>query len=569
MNSYETIKSALGKLFEEAGLPSTFSLDAPETVEHGDWATNAAFILSKAEKTSPQVCAENLIPKLTELLKDTVSKIEVAGPGFINFHLSKEAVRSDVKRLENLSSFVTAYTGKKVLVEHSSPNLFKPFSIGLLLNNIAGEAIIHLVKAGGASVTAISFPSDVSIGIAKAIYMVMKDGGFKQEVFAKSEEEVISYLGQAYAHGVAHFDEHESSQVEVKEVAQKLYSATPSEELDVYNACKKINISYFEHMLAELGSSFDGFIYESEAAVVGKEIVLTHASIFTKSEGAIVYIPEEGTKGVHTAVFINSQGNPTYEAKDLGLLKLKFENYTPDYSLFVTDNEQVSHFNVVLDAAAKIEKDWKEKSIHISHGRMTFKGQKMSARLGNTPLTKDILSTVMEEVESKSGDKIAHFTDEEKKTLYKEIALSALRFSMLRSKLGSNINFDPETSLSFEGDSGPYVQYTYARAMSLITKGKELGFTPEYDALQEVSTLERKLVQFETIAIRSIEELAPQYIVTYLFELSQMFNSFYASTPVIIEGDALTSHRLALTQSVASVIKKALAMLAVSAPEKM
>ncbi len=566
MNSYEIINKELQSI---AGENISFSLVLSEDIAHGDYATNIAFPLSKHKGVSPKVVAEELIPALTEKLSSLVEKIEVAGPGFINFHLSSDAVRNEIQRVEKLETFTTKYSGKKVLVEHSSPNLFKPFSIGLLLNHIAGAAVTHLMKAGGAKVTTVSFPSDVSLGIAKAVYTIKQDGGLSQNIFTKSEEEIIAYLGSAYARGVSHFDESSVAQEEVKKVAQKLYEEIKSEELDIFEKGKTINVSYFEKMLDELGSHFDGFIYESEAAVVGKEIVLAREDVFTKSEGAIVYIPDEGAKGVHTAVFINSQMNPTYEAKDLGLLHMKFERYNPDYSFFITDDEQVSHFKVVLDAASKIEKAWKDMSVHVYHGRMTFKGQKMSSRLGGVPLAKEILEVVMEEVKERSGEKIADFSEEEKNLLYKQIALSSLRFSMLRSKLGSNINFDPETSLSFEGDSGPYVQYTHARAMSLLEKGRGLGFIPEYDSNQDVTALERKLAQFEFMATRAIEDIAPQYIVTYLFELSQMFNSFYASTVIVVEGDSMTSHRLAVVQSVANVIKKALYLLAVEAPERM
>lgn len=566
MNSYETIKKELEKI---AGNTVSFSVTPQEDFIHGDYATNIAFILAKEKGVSPKNYAEELVSVLHEKLSFVVEKIEVAGPGFINFFLKKEVVREEIIRCQNLETFTTKYTGKKVLVEHSSPNLFKPFSVGLLLNHIAGASLTHLMKAGGARVTTVSFPSDISMGIAKAVYSIKKDGGLSQDIFGKSQEEVIAYLGNAYTRGVVAFDESELVQVEIKEIAEKLYSETSSEELDIFEKGKNINVAYFEHMLSELGSHFDGFIYESEAAVVGKEIVLAREDVFTQSEGAIVYIPDEGTNGVHTAVFINSQRNPTYEAKDLGLLHMKFERYTPDYSFFVTDNEQISHFNVVLDAASKINTEWKKNSIHVYHGRMTFKGQKMSSRLGGVPLAEEILDVVTEEVKERSGEKIDHLTDEEKNVVYKQVALGALRFSMLRSKLGSSINFDPETSLSFEGDSGPYVQYTYARAMSLLQKGKDFGLVSEYYSNEEITFLERKIAQFEIVAIRAIEDIAPQHIVTYLFELSQMFNSFYASTPIVVEGGSLTEHRLAITESVAKVIKKAMYLLAVEAPERM
>ncbi|MBP6948693.1 MAG: arginine--tRNA ligase [Candidatus Pacebacteria bacterium] len=566
MNAYNIITQEIKKIVGEG---VDFSVSISEDFSRGDYSTNLAFVLGKQKSITPNMCAEELVPILQEKLIAVVEKIEVAGPGFINFSLKKEIIREEILRCQKLETFTTKYTDKKVLVEHSSPNLFKPFSVGLLLNHIAGASLTHLMKAGGAKVTTVSFPSDISMGIAKAVYSIKKDGGLSQDIFNKSQEEVIAYLGSAYTRGVTSFDESESVQGEVKEIAEKLYSETPSEEFDIFEKGKNINVAYFEHMLSLLGSHFDGFIYESEAAVVGKEIVLAREDIFTHSEGAIVYIPDEGTKGVHTAVFINSQRNPTYEAKDLGLLHMKFERYTPDYSFFVTDNEQISHFNVVLDAASKIEKKWKEVSTHVYHGRMTFKGQKMSSRLGGVPLAQEILDVVTDEVKERSGEKIDHLTEEEKNVVYKQVALGALRFSMLRSKLGSSINFDPETSLSFEGDSGPYVQYTYARGVSLLAKGKELGFSPSYHSGEEVTILERKLMQWEGVALRAIEEIAPQYVVTYLFELAQMFNSFYASTPIVVKGDDLSEHRLAITESVTKVIKKALHLLAVEAPERM
>ncbi len=566
MNSYEQIKHVLR---EVAGGDAIFTLSLPEDFAHGDYATNVAFLLSKRDGVSPKEAAEKVLPLLTEKLSSLVKKIEAAGPGFINFHLHDEIIRKEILALPNKNTFTTRYTGKKVLVEHSSPNLFKPFSIGLLLNHIAGASVTELMKAGGAEVTTVSFPSDVSIGIAKAVYVIKCEGGLNQEIFNKSTEELIAYLGESYRKGVALYDADETIHTDVKAVAEKLYNEVESEEFSIFEVCKKSNIKYFEDMLSELGSHFDGFIYESEAAVVGKELVLAREDIFTKSEGAIVYIPDEGTKGVHTAVFINSQNNPTYEAKDLGLLHMKFERYTPDYSFFITDDEQISHFKVVLDAARKMHDLWQKNSVHVYHGRMTFKGGKISSRLGGVPLAKEILDVVVGEVKEKSGDKIVNFSEEEKNTIYKQIALAALRFSMLRSKLGSSINFDPEVSLSFEGDSGPYVQYTYARALSLVEKGKALGFSPKYHEGEPVLTLERKLIQFESIAVRAIEEIAPQHVVTYLFELAQMFNSFYASTPVVVEGDTLSEHRLAIIEAVSVVLKKGMSLLAVEAPKKM
>jgi len=193
----------------------------------------------------------------------------------------------------------------------------------------------------------------------------------------------------------------------------------------------------------------------------------------------------------------------------------------------------------------------------------------MSSRLGGVPLVTDILSVVEEEVRNKEGDKTKDFSEEDKKELYKIITLASLRYAILRSKLGGNINFDPETSLSFEGDSGPYIQYTYARCKSVLLKGASIGHIPLINKEFPVTRVEEKLVYFEDIAVRAIEELAPQYIVTYLTELAQEFNSYYASTPIVVEEDATSAHRLATVLSVSKTLSRGLEMLAITAPERM
>jgi arginyl-tRNA synthetase len=571
----ENTRGLIKKLIQEAvtglGIDApSFSLEQPEDLGKGDLATNVAFAISKQLQTSPKEAGEKVVGILNDRKGESIEKIEIAGPGFINFFLTDAAIRNDVQNIEDISTFQTKYSGKKVLVEHSSPNLFKPFSVGHLMNNFTGEAIVQMMKSGGAEVSTMAFPSDISLGIAKAIYIIKLEEDKFEEVLQKNKEEIVTYLGKSYVGGVAHYEKYPDLQGEIKNIAQNLYSKTESKELEIYEKAKKFNMEYFTSLMDSLDSHFDDFYYESQAGNLGKEIVLKYTpEVFTKSEGAIVYIPPEERKDLNTLVFINSQGNPTYEAKDIGLLSYKFEKFDPDCSLFVTDSEQTTHFKVVLAAAEKIEKKWAEKSQHIPHGRMTFKGEKMSSRLGGVPLAVDVINTVMEEVKNIGSEKLHGLEESEKEKVYKQVAMSALKFSVLRSKLGSNINFDPESSLSFEGDSGPYVQYTYARACSLLRKGKEAGFIAKYDDSAKITDLERKLLNFQNIATRAIEEISPQLIVTFLFELSQLFNNFYATTPIIVEGDEATKHRLAIVASVANVLKKSLEMIGVEAPERM
>ncbi len=573
MNSYDVIKQSIETI---AGSEVTFVLEAPTDTEYGDYATNLCLVLAKPRGVSPKALADEFAPKLEEVLKEkgVISKVEIAGPGFINFFLTDEKLREGNKGRE----VVTKFTGKNILVEHSSPNLFKPFSVGHLMNNIIGEFVTRATRVGGAVVETMSFPSDYSLGIAKAMFIVLKDEKDIKYFTETSEEEAIKYLGEAYVRGVKECEESEDALNESKKVLDKMYSLTDDNFHLLFSRIRQINESYFKKVLSEISSAIDDFQYESWAGDRGKKIVMESlGKVFAQSEGAIVYIPDEDRKDINTTVFINSQGYPTYEAKDIGLLEIKFkwreskhENFDLDYSFFITDTEQISHFKVVLDAASKLGGSWPEwttKSVHVPHGRMLFKGQKMSSRLGGVPLALDVITVVEEEVREKSSDKIAHLSEEEKSKLVRDIALSALRIAVLRSKPGININFDPETSLSFEGDSGPYLMYTHARTSSLLDKGGVEN--PEFGNFP-VTVLEREILHYEEVLKDVIETLSPQKLVSYLFTIAQSFNSYYASNQIIVEGDtAGNSHRLAIVKRVQHILKDGLYVLGCNAPERM
>jgi len=515
---------------------------------------------------SPLDIAKYIKTELDKNLSKEILKIEVAGSGFINFYISKEYFQ---KELANIITLADKYGSsdlnkeKKILVEHSSPNLFKPFHVGHMMNNAIGESITRLAHFSGAEVKAISFPSDISLGVAKAIFIILEkqiDG----QIFKPVD---IVALGDAYVEGTKRYDEDEFIHARVKEIADNLYSEKDSPEFNAFVACKEFNMEYFKNITKRLGSEFDGYIYESEAGIIGKKMVLENTpDIFTESEGAVVYIPEETKKYINTAVFINSQGNPTYEAKDLGLLDLKFEKYNPDLSIFITDHQQISHFAVVLDAVEKINKSWVDRSVHRTHGRMTFKGQKMSSRLGGVPLVADILETVLAEVSERTKDRDTVDTRENPEA----IAVGALKFAILRAQAGKNIDFDPETSLSFEGDSGPYLQYTGVRANSVLEKaGKEINISEIKNTTDTVSDVEKILARFPEVVENSITNWAPHYVTTYLCELAQSFNSWYAHTQIIDEANPNMNYNLAITKSVAQVMQNGLWLLGITLPERM
>ncbi len=557
------VNEALKEL--DLGMPE-FSVEHPGIMAHGDYATNVALVLVKQASTNPKDLAEKIVEILNKNKIDEIESISVAGAGFINFKLTPQYFNSVLQNIvsENTKyDFANIYNGKKILVEHSSPNLFKPFHIGHVMNNTIGEAITRLARASGASVNVISYPSDVSLGIAKAVYVLLQDGLSKLDSF-NTDYEKLAYLGECYVQGTKAYDEDEAVQKRVREIVKCLYNYIDGPELQAYELGKQINLEYFKNTVARLGTKFDDYIFESEAGVEGKQIVLDNTpNIFTESDNAVIYEGERD--GLHTRVFINSEGFPTYEAKDIGLMSLKFKRYNPDLSIFITDHEQTNYFEVVSNAAGKINPIWQNQTVHRTHGRMSFKGQKMSSRLGGVPLAVDLLNAVTEEVIEKAPDMAAGNAAD-------QIAISAIKFSILRAKAGSNINFDPDTSLSFEGDSGPYLQYTAVRAGSLLQKAEKLNLLPKAGIVNEGYTttdVEKYLNMFDEVVAQSINEWAPHYLAIYLLELAHSFNTWYAGTKIVDVDNLNAPQQLAVVLAVRKTLIEGLDMLGIQTPDKM
>ncbi len=563
----DLLRGEIDTVLSSMGLSGVvFAIEHPTVITHGDFATNAAMVAAKAAGKNPRALAEEIVAALEAKKIVGIRTISIAGPGFINFTLDDSVFRDEVLRIGEEGMHYGeqhSWKGKKILVEHSSPNLFKPFHIGHLMNNAVGESIKRLAEFSGGSVTAISFPSDISLGIAKAVYVVAHDGIEKLHA-CTSEKEKLAYLGDCYVKGTQLYEESDTVKEEVRTITETLFNGTQGEILSIFEECKRINLDYFVSITSRLGSHFDAYIFESEAGKVGEELVHSHMDdIFKKSEGAIIYEGEQDD--LHTRVFINKDGRPTYEAKDLGLLSLKFSRYEPDLSLFITDHEQTSHFDVVIAAAKKIDPVWGAHSVHRTHGRMTFKGQKMSSRLGGVPLASDIIDTLADEVRERAQDLPVEDVD--------AVAIGAVKFAILRAAAGKNINFDPETSLSFEGDSGPYLQYTAVRAHSVLRKAEAEGYTPCVGDCTcpegEAALIEKMLARFPEVVRLAIEEWAPHHIATYLLETAQAFNGWYGNTKILDTGNPSIRYNLAVTKATTDVITRGLQLLGIAMPSKM
>ncbi len=552
----------------------------------GDVATNIALTLAKKVGKTPKVIGEEIIKEINFNLNNNennfskiIKEVSLAPNGFINFSLKEEFLIKEVKRISDLKFIETKFSDKKILIEHSSPNLFKPFHIGHLMNNIIGEAIVSMIKKSGSDMRIVSFPSDISVGIAKAIYILKN-----KKNWSFFNQNIINILGDAYVEGVKFYEENPDKQDEIKLVARNLFERnSETEDYQIFQKAKDININYFKNILENLGSHFDYFIYESEAGIRGEEIVKENLNkpesqeIFKIGENGAVFFDTKKLKNKESdetikSIFINSEGHPTYEAKDLGLIDLKYGYFPFDYNIFITDIEQVPHFNIVLQVAKElggVYAEIAEKSNHIPHGRLNLKGERISSRLGNVLKVEELLGMVNKKVEERLGEKTKDLNEIQKNNLIKNISLSALKVVILKSKPGLSIDFDLENSLNFEGNTGPYLLYTYARANSILEKVNN-DFNEEVKSISINSLpLYKKLIESESIIKRGIEELSPQLVVKYLFELAQAFNTFYGKEKIISEDKKETNSNIILVKYFLKVFKSSLNTIGIEEVERM
>jgi arginyl-tRNA synthetase len=301
----------------------------------------------------------------------------------------------------------------------------------------------------------------------------------------------------------------------------------------------------------------------------GKEIVKENiGKVFEESDGAVVFRGENIDKKLHTRVFINKEGLPTYEAKELGLSKIKYERFPYDRSVIVTGNEINEYFKVLLAAMKEVFPDLAEKTKHISHGMLRLPEGKMSSRTGNVIAAESLIAEVKKRVLEKMKE--SEVEESQKDETAEIIAIAAIKYSVLRQAIGGDIVFDFDKSISFEGDSGPYLQYSVVRAQSILKKAEGVVLvSTDIPEKWTTTLLEKMLERFSAITKRAGSEYAPHYIATYLIELSSAFNGFYAEHKIIDAQDPLSSYRLAITHAFVRVMEKGLHMLGIEVPEKM
>jgi len=511
---------------------------------------------------------ENIKTEIEKNLPKEISKIEVAGAGFINFYLSREffveSIKEVLEQKENWGKN-NLLAGKKVMVEYTQPNPFKPFHIGHLMSNAIGESISRIVEFSGAKTIHANYQGDVGPHVAKAIYGLIKFGMPDEN---KTVSEKAQYIGECYSKGSNLYDTDENAKAEIDEINKKVYEKSDTKINEIYDWGRKITLDAFEEIYKLLGTKFDYYFFESEMAPIGEKIVRANVGkVFDESDGAIVFHGENYDPKLHTRVFINSKGLPTYETKEIGLTVTKFEKENADISIVTTAVEQADYMRVVQKAISIMYPDLASRMKHVAHGMMRLATGKMSSRKGNVVTGESLLRDSMDVVLEKVADR--EMNEEEKKKISEIVGVSALKYSILKSSLGSDIVYDFEKSISFEGDSGPYLQYTAVRASSVIKKGEAFNFENKKEIPEATVGLEKLLYQFGEVVVHSYEQLEPHHIATYLTELASAFNTFYANTKILTEENKYAEYHFSLIKAFYQTMKNGLYLLGIQTPEKM
>ena len=547
----------------------TKSITVEPSDNFGDYASNVALVLAGQVDKKPREIAEEITEKLQEAKIKDIKKIDVAGPGFVNFYLSDEFF---IKEVESILVFGHGYgtnekfKGKKVMVEYTDPNPFKAFHIGHLMTNIIGESLARLLEFSGATVFRANYQGDVGMHVAKALWGMQKT----LKNMPEEDEDInkkIAYLGCAYVLGANAFKDDEEAQKQIKEINKKVYSLSDKEINRLYKIGRKWSMEHFEILYKKLGTKFNHYFFESETFKEGTRIVKENLEkgVFEKSDGAVIF--PGGKYGLHDRVFLNSEGLPTYEAKDIGLAKLKYETEPTDKSIVITANEQSEYFKVLIEALRHIYPEIAEKMAHIGHGMMRVPSGKMSSRKGNIITGESILEGTIDMVRSKMT--IEDIEENEKNLIAQVVGVGAIKFSILRHVIGKNIIYDENKSLSFEGDSGPYIQYTIARARSILRKAEEANIKMDTKTnVSGITDVERLLHRFPAVIERAMKEQGPHLVCVYLLELASAFNSYYAKYPILKGGDE-APYRLSLARAVSQVLSNGLYVLGITAPERM
>ncbi len=522
--------------------------------QFGDFATNIAMQLAKSLGKNPREIAEAIATELRS--QDAINEVSIAGPGFINVRLHDSALYASV------FTEVPKKQGS-LLIEYSCPNAFKSIHVGHFYQTILGDSLARVYERLGWTVYRVTFGGDVGRHVGMSMWSIINElGGEYPDKLAEIPEDVrATWLAERYVMGTKAFEEDQQAKEEITQCNKRVYELhnendKTSDFARIYWTCRQWSYDAFNQFYESIQvKPFDRSIGESETFQPGLKIVRDNlGKVFTESDGAVILSEEKS--GLHTRVFINSGGLPTYEAKDLGVIWLEAQEFEYDKRIIMTGSEQKQYMQVVFSAQSLIDPVLGAKQESLTNGTVKFgDGKKMSSRLGNVTRAVDVLPSAKEAIKAKSQE------------LQEQIALGAIKYTFLKSSIGGDISFDLDQSVSTEGNSGPYLQYALVRAKSILRK-VSVATQQSVDHLEQPErALAVCLTRYPEVLQQSVDGSSLHDLCAYLYELSQIFNRFYEQCKVV--DDPRADIRIPLVVQYEQTLRDGLQTLGIPTPEEM
>lgn len=557
------IQSALG--FQEE-----VRLQVPTVKSFGHYSMNSAMLLAKENKKKPLSLAQAWAKELQAADKlGLFKKVEAVEPGFVNFWLSEEYLKKEFFSQAGKKDFLfplQAKEPKKIILEYSSPNIAKPMHVGHGRNTIIGNALANIFEHLGHSVVRWNYYGDWGTQFGKLI-AAYKLWGSKEKI----KENPIKEMVELYVR--FHREKDEKLEEFARDEFKKLTEGD-KENLYLWRWFTKVSLEEFSKTYEKLGVRFDVFKGESAYEEAGRQIVkfLLDKKIAKKSEGAVVVNLEK--QGLPTALLQKNDGVSLYLTRELGLLKDRLEKYSPDKILVVVGNEQTLHFQQLLAIAQKMKLLQKTELEHVKYGLvLNEEGKKFSTRKGDMVELEEVLVRLQSEAE-KNLKKGEEASPAEKEKITKAVSLGAYKYNDLKENRVSDIRFNWKQMLDIHGDSGPYLQYTFARLSSILEKAREQKIKPAksgggfLDKEEEVGLI-KKIFDFSDVLERCADARLTSPLAKYLYELAKEANQYYEKTRILSDAnEKRRSERLFLVGAASLVLKKGMEILGVEALDR-
>jgi arginyl-tRNA synthetase len=564
-------------------LPEQLEIGFPPDAEMGHFAVRC-FPLAKQFRKSPAEIAANIVDHVQP--DDVVSKVSATGP-YINLKVAGNELFGGVCNF--ILSRDTAYgssqlgQGRRAMVEYLAPNTNKPLHLGHLRNGALGMAVANMYQATGHWVVRANLVNDRGVHICKSMLAWQRWGN--ETTPASENEKGDHFVGKYYVRYAQEAEKDESLEDEIQQLLQKWEAGDP----DTVALWKMMNswvYDGFDQTYRRFGLKFDAYYYESDTYKLGKDIILQglEKNVFsTDSNGnTVFFLPEEEfsrdkSGELKRVTVLRADDTSLYISQDIGTAILKITDHKLDYSIYVVGSEQEYHFKCLFAILKALGYEWAKNCYHLSYGMVYLPEGKMKSREGKIIDADDLVSAMitLADAEIRRRDPEDKLSDEEIKNRAEKIGVGAIKFYLLRVRPSQSINFDPAESISFDGFTGPYCQYAYARICGILEKAKSRQRKiqdPDYSLLgnaEEVQLLQ-KLIEFPQEVANAVEDLNPSKIAGHVFNTAKAFNQFYNKHPVLkAENEQFVDARLALIKTTAVVLKNGLNLLGVEVLENM